>query len=117
MSRNVVLVCGSHRFGDETHVWNVLSEMHEKEPFTALVHGGAEYIDTFAGAWAEFYCVPQIIYPANWDMHGLAAGPIRNTRMLVCEQPDRVVAFKGENGTKDMVTKAKKAKVPVYEIP
>lgn len=116
MSRNVVLVCGSHKFGKEVDVWNALSEMHEKEPITAIVHGGAKFIDSFAGSWAVFYGVPQIIYPANWDMHGLAAGPIRNTRMLVCEQPDKVVAFKGGNGTKDMVTKAKKAKVPVTEI-
>ena len=116
LSRNVVLVCGSHKFGDETQVWNVLSEMHEKKPITRIVHGDAAFIDTFAGNWADFYGVQCSVHPADWMQHGFSAGPRRNVKMLVTEQPDLVVAFPGAKGTEHMCNIAYAAKVPVRKI-
>lgn len=37
-------------------------------------------------------------YPADWQKHGRAAGPIRNRNMLLKEMPDVVVAFPEPNG-------------------
>lgn len=57
-------------------------------------------------------------YPALWDEHGKAAGPIRNRQMLKEGQPDLVIAFHNDistsKGTKDMVKIAKEAGLPTY---
>jgi hypothetical protein len=49
-------------------------------------------------------------------MQGKAAGPIRNQRMIDEGKPDLVIAFPGGRGTADMVSRAKKAGIPVQEI-
>lgn len=40
---------------------------------------------------------------AYWNLHGKAAGPIRNQLMLDKYDPDLVIAFPGETGTANMV--------------
>jgi acyl-CoA synthetase (NDP forming) len=56
-------------------------------------------------------------FPANWKKHGKSAGPIRNQLMLDVGKPDLVIAFPGGSGTADMIRRARKAGVPVKEIP
>lgn len=48
--------------------------------------------DYFAKCWAISRKVKQTPFPANWDLHGKSAGPIRNSLMLN-ENPDACVAF------------------------
>lgn len=52
-------------------------------------------------------------FPADWDRNGIAAGPIRNTKMAA--HADALVAFwDGKSrGTKDMIEKAKERNLPV----
>ena len=38
-------------------------------------------------------------FPADWNMHGRAAGPIRNQQMLDEGKPELVVSFLGGRGT------------------
>ena len=56
--------------------------------------------------------VPQ----GEWDELGKKAGPLRNQRMLDEGKPNLVVAFPGGGGTKDMVRRAVKARVPIHEV-
>lgn len=88
---------------------------------TAICHGGARGADSLAGEWAEANGIPVTVYPADWERHGRAAGPIRNREMLAAFQPDQVVAFKdryGETkgGTEDMVEAAIAAHVPAMIV-
>lgn len=52
------------------------------------------------------------VYPALWNKYGKSAGPIRNQQML-----DIVYAFtydlENSRGTRDMVLRARKTKIPV----
>jgi ABC-type Fe3+-hydroxamate transport system substrate-binding protein len=51
---------------------------------------------------------------AEWEKYGKRAGPVRNRQMLELK-PDGVVAFDtGGPGTRDMITAAQEAGVPVY---
>lgn len=57
--------------------------------------------------------VAYLNYPADWEKHGRAAGPIRNEKMLIVGTPDMVLAFPGGRGTADMIRKAEAAGLPV----
>lgn len=64
-------------------------------------------------------------YPADWDRHGKAAGPIRNKFMVTHEEPDLCIGFpwfdsfsspSKRSGTKDCMEKADAAGVPVFRV-
>ena len=82
-----------------------------------IIEGGARGADRLAGMAAEALGVPVHIFVADWHRHGKAAGVLRNQEMLDKGKPDLVLAFhdniEASKGTKDMVSRAKKAGLPV----
>lgn len=116
-----VLVCGSRHFNDYdflgTSLWRLYQE-RENFNITEIIHGGARGADTLAGEWAKNHNCPVRVFPADWEKHGKAAGPIRNAQMLKEGQPNLVVAFLAPDsrGTKNMIDQATKAGVPVKVI-
>jgi hypothetical protein len=108
-----VLVCGSREYDNWTRVKFELDSLLKKP--TVIIHGAAPGVDTMAGIWARNNDVTEESYPADWETHGKAAGPIRNQKMLDEGKPNYVIAFVTENskGTRDMIKKAEKAGVPV----
>lgn len=112
-----VLVCGGRDYGDINYVVGVLDTIHTVEgPISAIIHGNAPGADTIAGAWAMSRDVEMEVFPAHWDLHGRAAGPIRNKQMLEEGGPDLVVAFPGGRGTDNMVKLAGNAGVSVIHF-
>ena len=81
---------------------------------TFLIHGGASGADRLAGEWATANGVPYKVYSADWSI-GKAAGPMRNTRMLVEGKAQRVIAFAGGKGTGDMIKQAEKAGIIIVQ--
>ena len=110
-----LLVCGGRDFNDPAAVERVLTLIHEKHGIDTLIHGAATGADNLASEWATRNNIYQDAFRANWGAHGKAAGPIRNKDMLNHGKPDAVVAFPGGRGTSDMVRRAKKAGVKVWE--
>ena len=82
---------------------------------SVVIHGGARGADISADVCALAFGIDVEVYPADWAKHGKAAGPIRNAQMLREGRPDAVLAFPGGRGTADMVRRAKRAGVPVWE--
>lgn len=116
MKPRVILVCGSHKRGDKEHVFRVLDSIVQYlDTDFAIVHGGANFIDNFADQWAKQNGYCSICVNANWNFFENKAGPVRNGWMLKFINIDLVVAFDGDNGTKDMIKKAKASGVTVYE--
>lgn len=112
-----VLVCGGRDFTNYEALAMALYMVHElRGPITTIIHGGAKGADSFAGQWARENGIPVRMFAADWRTHGVSAGPIRNAQMLKEGKPDRVIAFPGGEGTADMVAKAKRARVPVWEV-
>lgn len=110
-----VIVCGGRTYDNAAHVRFVLDALHRDRDIWHVITGYAFGADRLAEAWAEGKGIRVSRYPANWHLHGKAAGPIRNRAMIRMERPELVVAFPGGSGTADMVAAAKDAGVEVYE--
>lgn len=108
-----VLVCGGRNFNDALTLGSWLGGIHKDHGIDLLIEGGAAGADYMARKFAEWVGIPVRTYPADWDRHGRAAGPIRNKQMLDEGKPDLVVAFPGGNGTQNMVEQATAAGVRV----
>lgn len=112
-----VLVCGGREYADAAKVDATLNAIHYAEgcKIKILIEGGARGADAQGSLWAKRNHVPVARVNAYWELHGKAAGPIRNEAMLVL-QPDLVVAFPGGFGTADMVRRARAYGVKVLEV-
>lgn len=110
-----VLVCGDRNWTNEDLIFAVLDQIDnsgEGNQISVLIEGEAKGADLIGRRWAELHHVPFSPYPADWELHGRAAGPIRNQQMLTAK-PDLVLAFHNDiansKGTADMVRRADKA--------
>ncbi|MFP4601059.1 MAG: SLOG family protein [Persicimonas sp.] len=81
-----------------------------------VVTGGARGVDTIAHEAAKRKGVATKVFPANWDEHGKAAGPIRNREMA--EYADALLAvWDGESrGTSNMIAEARKRGLEVFVV-
>lgn len=111
-----LLVCGGRDYTDEREAFRVLDSIMLEQPVTMVIQGGARGADLLGRTWAERRLIPFSEYPADWNRHGLGAGPRRNQQMLDHGKPDLVVAFHGGAGTADMVRRAIDGGVPVKRI-
>jgi hypothetical protein len=113
-----VLVTGSRDWKDRDFLYAVLDDIPLDE-IEAVIEGEAAGADTMAREWAESRGIGDKVlkFPAQWDVYGRAAGPIRNTQMLVEGKPTICIAFSEDlansRGTKNMVEQARKAGVNV----
>lgn len=83
---------------------------------TQLVSGGAPGVDTFGERYAKEHDIEIKVFPANWNLHGKSAGPIRNREMA--DYADALVAvWDGKSrGTKNMIQEAQKRDLQVYVL-
>lgn len=73
------IIAGSRSIGDLATVLRAVNEAGWT--ITEVVCGGARGVDTLGELWAHRAGVPVRRFPADWDKHGKAAGPIRNGEM------------------------------------
>lgn len=114
----IVAVTGGRDFSDRRLALQSLDEVDVLlGGICGLVEGGATGLDTFAREWARYRGVPFETMPADWKRWGKAlAGRARNQDMLRRWQPFALVAFEGNEGTADMVERARLARIPVIAV-
>jgi hypothetical protein len=83
-------------------------------PIGELVSGGASGADRCGEQWAASKGITIKRFPADWNTHGRAAGPIRNRQMA--EYADVVALFPGGRGTASMRREAERAGCIVYDF-
>lgn len=100
-----VLVCGGVTFDDRDYLFRTMDAIDAREEFGLLINGNARGGDKLSSLWAQErgYGSRILTYNAKWNVHKRSAGPIRNRQMLEQGQPTRVVAFRGNRGTKNML--------------
>lgn len=111
-----VAVTGGRDYADRERVYTTLSLLDWEFEISAVIHGGAPGADQLAKAWAIENGVTHKPYPADWQRHGRAAGPIRNREMLRHSRPDLLVAFPGGRGTADCVRAAEELGIRVERV-
>lgn len=116
-----ILVCGDRNWTSYTAIYNSLLSLSEEWGSNIrIVSGGCVGADKMAVKAAKQLGYEFIEYPADWDTYGRAAGPIRNKQMITEEEIELVMAFHdniaSSKGTANMITQAKKQKIPVLLI-
>ena len=111
------LVCGDRNWTNKQRIKLRLGQLHPDRD--VVIHGDCKGADKLAGEAAKELGIPVTAVPAQWDLYGRAAGPIRNKAMLDMSI-DFVIAFHPalvlSKGTKDMVTQAHSKGVMVEVI-
>lgn len=107
-----ILICGDRNWNDFVLIRETLERIGPKK-IKLVISGGATGADYIAETVARILGIKVLIFPANWNKYGRAAGPIRNRQMLKEGKPSWVIAFhdtiKDSKGTKGMLAIAKKA--------
>lgn len=111
-----VLVCGDRHWTDGKAIYDRLQSLPAD---TTIIEGGARGADRLAAEQAELLGFAVVEIPARWELHGKAAGPLRNSRMLDM-QPDLVIAFHSNlsesKGTRNCIGQARDRGIPIEVI-
>lgn len=90
-----VAIVGSREYPNREDVDKAVLYDLTEYPYTlediTVVSGGARGVDTWAEEEARRLGFKVLIFPADWDRHGKAAGMIRNREIV--NNCDRVIAF------------------------
>lgn len=108
-----VIIAGSRDYHDYETLLDLIRECPWE--ITEVISGGAKGVDALGERYANEKNLKLTVYPADWEKHGRAAGPIRNRKMA--ENADALLAImKGNNskGTKNMIETAKKLNLPAF---
>ena len=120
------IVCGSRGDACPDMVNSAMNSVRSKHGEFILICGACPHpshkrdgstgfsADMLAIEWAIRNGIKFIGVPADWSK-GKAAGPIRNQSMLTLG-PSGVIAFPGGVGTADMISRAKRAGVSVWNV-
>jgi hypothetical protein len=131
-----ILITGSRKWNDIKTISDALKEVASTDRQAALrveeyvtngapistppdlshitvVHGGADGADALAGELAKILGMNVEVHPAQWDIYGRGAGPLRNQAM-VDKGADICLGFvmPDSRGTADCLKRAKKAGIP-----
>ena len=100
--------------GDEL-VQKAFDGLEWGEFVTGVIHGGAKGIDSAAGRYFDGWMDVEEVR-ADWDLHGRAAGPIRNR--VMAEKADALLAiWDGKSrGTASMIRIAKELGLIVHVV-
>jgi hypothetical protein len=106
------IVCGGRDFSDLKYLESCLDKCRQWWGLNHIITGGAKGADSLAHHWALKRHLNTEVFHAQWDTYGKGAGMIRN-RLMLTQLPQVVVAFKGGNGTENMITISRQAGIPV----
>jgi len=98
------IVCtGGRDYNDFAMVSDLLERLQPQLVFV----GDASGADQMVIDWCNDNNTSYRLYKADWDKHGLAAGPIRNKEMLKdAGSTATVIAFPGGKGTENCIKTA-----------
>lgn len=119
-------ICGSRDINESKLVIEGAITMHQLFNIKEVVSGGAKGIDTAAKEFAindkweddPLFCyeLKYKEFPADWDLHGKAAGPIRNKQIAEYSDALLLIWDGKSKGSANMKKEMLVLNKPVYEI-
>lgn len=113
------IICGCRIATTAQTLAAIESALNQGAVITEVVSGGCRGADMVGEKWGRSNGIPIKRFPPDWNMHGKAAGPLRNSEMAA--YADQCIAvWDGESrGTGDMIRKArtKGMKIFIYKLP
>ena len=119
--RNRIIVAGSRNYTNYAFVKEKLDSILMGLSDVEIICGDCRGADMLGKRYADEHNIPVEHFPADWDTHGKAAGPIRNTAMAKYAVNDAhgiLVAFwDGKSrGTKNMIETASRYGCDIYKF-
>ena len=106
-----VIVCGSRRWHDRDRITTALADLPGE---SVIVHGNAAGADRIAHQEAQKLGLLVEPHPAEWDVYGKAAGPVRNQKMAALGADLCIAFWDGRSkGTAHMMKEAEARGIPV----
>ena len=103
-----IIIAGTRTFDNKQLLFNIMNDIvwKLKLQIPIVISGTAQGADKLGEEWAEERNFAISRFPADWNKHGKAAGPIRNSQMA--DVADMCVVFwDGKSkGTKNMIETA-----------
>lgn len=112
-----LIVAGSRSFQDYYLLLNHLAVIVDAWGVTEVVSGTASGADTLGEKAAKELNLPISRFPANWALHKLAAGPIRNQQMAKYADAALIFWDNSSKGTTHMIKEMQKLHKPILLIP
>lgn len=115
-----LIIAGGRDFSDydllKSNLDAILEKLSENNINLIIVCGMAKGADMCGWNWARDNNIPILEYPANWKLHGKAAGPIRNQEMA--QVANGLIAFWNgtSRGTENMINTMKELRKDVCII-
>lgn len=91
----------------ETGAWPVVEE---------VVSGTQEGVDQAGEAWARANDIPITPFEPNWNLYGLAAGPIRNRQMAQYGTALLLIWNGRSPGSTSMLDEARRYDLPTHQV-
>jgi hypothetical protein len=107
-----VVTTGGRDYTDVKTIWDTLDRLR----VTMIACGDCRGADVLVQGYAKARGIPLVVYYADWESDGRAAGPLRNARMIEDFQPQLVVAFPGGRGTWNCARHAQRQNVQVLFV-
>lgn len=113
----IVLICGDREWNDFKIIDGFLATLPQD---VTIIEGNCRGADKMSGYLAKKRGMTVIPVSAKWKKFGKYAGPLRNSAMIHCYEPELVVAFHNDiehsKGTKNMLFQASNAGIPTKII-
>ncbi len=118
---NTILVCGGADYKNAKQLYMVMNEKHypnrqDHGEIDLIITGDRAGAEWLAWKWAIEAKVLCTTYPIHHLQFGKRAFMVRNKQMLEHEDIDLVIAFPGGIVTRNMITQARLAKIPIRMI-
>ena len=108
-----ILICGDRHWKDYMTIDTFVKNLPAG---TVIIQGMCRGVDRMAKRAGHKYGFTVKDYPADWNKHSKAAGPIRNQQMLDEGKPDIVMAFHNNisksRGTRNLLNQASERGIP-----
>ena len=114
-----VLVTGGRIWHNKKETHAILDHINQEHGISVIIHGDAVGADRLCRDWAITRGIEHLSFPirsSDWIRWGKKAGPRRNQQMIDEGHPDVLVVFLGQNGTNDMISRAKRTGIEIWDF-